>query len=76
MGYRIDPHAKIGSRISDMTMLRTGKPIEAARDYIVAGWASVNQDTKGPPIWQVVEAHLTKNPVVNLSENQAVKITG
>jgi len=76
MGYRIDPNAKIGSRISDMTLLRTGKSIEAPRDYTVAGWASVNQDTKGPPIWQVVEAHLAKNPVVNLSENQAIKITG
>ena len=76
MGYRINPHARIGSRISDMTLLRTGKPVEAARDYSVAGWASVNQDTKGPPIWQLVEAHLAKNPVVNLSENQAVKITG
>jgi len=76
MGYRIDPNAKIGSRISDMTLLRTGKPIEAARDYAVAGWASINQDTKGPPIWQVVEAHLARNPVVNLPENQAVKVTG
>ncbi len=76
MGYRIDPNARIGSRISEMTLLRTGKPVEASRDYTVAGWASVNQDTKGPPIWQVVEAHLARNPVVNLSENQAVKVTG
>jgi sulfur-oxidizing protein SoxB len=76
MGYRIDPHARIGSRISDMTLLRTGQPIEAGRDYTVAGWASVNQDTEGPPIWQVVEAYLARNPVVNLSENQAVKVTG
>ena len=34
---------------------KTGKPLEAARDYTVAGWASVNEGTEGPPIWDVVD---------------------
>lgn len=75
MGYRIDPTAAIGGRISEMTVLKTGEPIDAAREYIVAGWASVNEATEGPPIWDVVEGYLARNPVVRLEENRSVKVT-
>lgn len=76
MGYRIDPTAEIGSRISEMTVLASGEAIDPARDYVVAGWASVNEGTEGPPIWDVVEAHLHKNPSVHVEENQSVKVAG
>jgi len=76
MGYSIDPTATIGARISDMTLLKTGEPIEASRDYVVAGWASVNEATEGPPIWDVVEEYLGRNPVVRLEENRSVKAVG
>lgn len=75
MGYRIDPGAEIGSRISGMTMLKSGEPVALDREYVVAGWASVNEATEGPPIWDVVEAHLARNPVVRLEENRSVKVT-
>src|SRR3546814_13693590 len=74
MGYRIDPRQPIGSRISEMTLLASGEPIDPARDYVVAGWASVNEGTEGPPVWDVVEAHLQKNPVVHIEENQSVQV--
>src|SRR5690606_8027917 len=54
LGYTIDVDASMGKRISDMVLLRTGEPIEAGRNYVVSGWASVNQNTEGPPIWDVV----------------------
>ncbi len=76
LGYKIDPNQAIGSRISDMTFLATGEQIDPARDYVVAGWASVNEGTEGPPIWDVVEAHLQKNPNVHVEENQSVKVVG
>ena len=76
MGYRIDPTAEIGSRISEMTLLATGEAVDPARDYVVAGWASVNEGTEGPPIWDVVEAHLQKHPDVHVEENQSVKLAG
>ncbi|WP_333832868.1 thiosulfohydrolase SoxB [Rubrimonas sp.] len=76
MGYAIDIHAPMGSRISEMTLLKTGEPIEASRDYVVAGWASVNQGTEGPAIWDVVLSHLAKNPVVRLEPNTSVKVVG
>jgi len=76
MGYRIDPTAEIGSRISEMTLLASGEAVDPARDYVVAGWASVNEGTEGPPIWDVVEAHLQKHPDVHVEENQSVKVAG
>ncbi|WP_417681889.1 thiosulfohydrolase SoxB [Roseibium sp.] len=76
MGYTIDPNKEIGERISDMTLLATGEAIDPAKDYVVAGWASVNEDTEGPAIWDVVENHLSKNPVVKLPDNQSVKLAG
>ncbi|MGE0846480.1 MAG: thiosulfohydrolase SoxB [Flavobacteriaceae bacterium] len=76
MGYAIDPGAAMGGRISGMTMLKTGEPVDPAKDYTVAGWASVNEATEGPAIWDVVTAWLEKNPVVSLPENRSVKIAG
>ncbi|MBP1847430.1 sulfur-oxidizing protein SoxB [Rhizobium petrolearium] len=74
MRYSIDPEAAIGSRISSMVLLESGEPIEASKEYVVAGWASINESTQGPPIWDVVEQYLTQNPVVSVEENQSVKI--
>jgi sulfur-oxidizing protein SoxB len=60
LGFTLDPSAAIGARIRDMTLLRTGAAIAPAGEYSVAGWASVNQGTEGPPIWEVVSAHLKR----------------
>ena len=54
--------AAMGGRISDMTLLKSGEAIEPAKDYVVAGWASVNEATEGPPIWEVVEDYLGEEP--------------
>ncbi|UEM02464.1 thiosulfohydrolase SoxB [Skermanella rosea] len=76
LGFAIDPTRTIGSRISDMTILATHEPVEAGRDYAVAGWASINEDTEGPAIWDVVESYLAKHPVVRLKENRSVLLKG
>lgn len=60
LGYTIDPDAEMGNRISGMTLLRDNSPIDPARNYVVAGWASVNEGTEGPQIWDVVESHIRK----------------
>ncbi|MXN65624.1 thiosulfohydrolase SoxB [Stappia sp. GBMRC 2046] len=74
MGYRIDTYKPIGSRISEMTLLKTGEAIDPAKNYVVAGWASVNEETEGPAIWDVVESYITRVGTVSLEENQSVKI--
>ncbi len=74
MGYRIDVNAAAGERISEMTLLASGKPIDPSREYTVAGWASVNENTEGPPIWDVVEAHLKDVGTVSPDVNSAIKV--
>jgi sulfur-oxidizing protein SoxB len=76
MGYTIDPNAEIGGRISEMTLMKSGEPIDPVREYTVTGWASVNEGTEGPPIWEVVEDYLGRHPVVRLEENRSVKVIG
>ncbi|MCA1297055.1 thiosulfohydrolase SoxB [Stappia indica] len=76
MAYTIDPTATIGNRISNMTLLKDGSPIDPARNYVVAGWASVNEGTEGPAIWDVVEEHLKDRKSVTLEPNRAVKVVG
>ncbi|PHP66178.1 thiosulfohydrolase SoxB [Zhengella mangrovi] len=74
MGYTIDVNAAMGSRISGMTLLKTGEAIDPAREYAVAGWASVNEATEGPAIWDVVEGYLAKHPEVAIEENRSVVV--
>jgi sulfur-oxidizing protein SoxB len=74
VGYTIAPGKAMGERISGLTELKTGKPLDADRKYMVAGWASVGQNTEGPPIWEVVEKHLADVKTVRLEPNASVKI--
>jgi len=76
LGYAIDVSKPIGSRISNMIHLKSGDPIDPARTYVVAGWASVNEGTEGPPIWDVVESHIRKIGTVKLDPNTSVTVTG
>jgi sulfur-oxidizing protein SoxB len=76
MGYAIDISKPMGSRISGLTHLKSGKPIEAGKSYTVAGWASVNEGTQGPAIWDVVSAHVARRGTVTIEPNTAVKVSG
>ncbi len=76
MGYHIDITKPQGERISNMTLLKTGESIDPAKTYIVAGWASVNEGTEGPQIWDVVENHIRKMGTVTLSPNTSVQVSG
>jgi len=76
MGYTINPKKPIGQRISNMTFLKDGSAIDPAREYVVAGWASINEATEGPAIWDVIEAHLKQNSPVRVPPNDAVKVIG
>lgn len=76
LGYRIDITKPQGQRISNMTLLNTGELIDPTKTYQVAGWASVNQGTEGPQIWDVVEDHIRKLGTVTVSENNSVEVIG
>ncbi len=74
MSYRIDINKPQGSRITDMVLLRTGEKIEPAKTYVVAGWASVNENTEGPQIWDVVENYIRKQGSISVQSNNHVKV--
>jgi len=76
MGYHIDVSKPQGSRITNMTLLKTGEAIDPTRTYVVSGWASVNEGTEGPPIWQVVEDYITRKGTVSVDPNKSVQVTG
>jgi len=76
LAYTIDIDKPIGQRISDMTLTRTGTPIEAGKSYTVAGWASVNEGTEGPPIYDVVSDYVSRVKSVNVPENKNIRVLG
>ncbi|RLJ40897.1 sulfate thiol esterase SoxB [Litoreibacter meonggei] len=76
LGYRIDITKPQGERITEMTLLKTGEKIDASKTYQVAGWASVNEGTEGPHIWDVVEDHIRKQGTVTVDPNNSVQVVG
>tara|TARA_Y100000815_G_scaffold144256_1_gene130543 strand:+ start:5431 stop:7122 length:1692 start_codon:yes stop_codon:yes gene_type:complete len=76
MGYHIDVSKPQGSRITNMTLLKTGEAIDPAKSYVVSGWASVNEGTEGPAIWDVVESYVKRMGTVSIDPNKSVKVTG
>ena len=63
--YTCDPTAKMGARIVDMSL--NGKPLDASRQYKVAGWAPVSEEARaagGEPIWDLMAGYLKAQKVV------------
>ncbi len=67
MNYVCDPLAKIGERISDMTLL-DGERIDARKRYKVAGWATVGSQSPGRPVWDVVAEYLRSEKTVRVDK--------
>ncbi len=76
MSYTCAPKATMGNRITNMTITDTGAPVEADKKYTVGGWASVNEGTEGPAIYDLMENYISRKKVINLPENQTVKVVG
>jgi sulfur-oxidizing protein SoxB len=74
LGYTLTVDRPIGQRISDMVLLRTGEKIDPGKKYVVTGWASVNQDTEGPPVYDLVARHLRSLQTVRLQPNRRVRL--
>lgn len=74
LGYAINIDGETGRRISAMTVLKTGQPVDPNRIYAVAGWASVNQGAEGPPIWEVVSDYIKHRKVMAVEPNNSIKV--
>ena len=75
LDYVCTPGGGMGGRISDLT-LPDGTLLDASKTYRVAGWASVNLEQNGRPVWDVVETYLRAQGEVKLKRPSQVKFKG
>ncbi len=64
--YRLNPAGKMGTRISALTL--NGKPIQPNKKYVVAGWASVQDDKNTAPVWDVVSDYLRDKKFIMVND--------
>jgi sulfur-oxidizing protein SoxB len=76
LAYTIDIAKPVGQRISDMTLLRTGGTIDAAKTYTVSGWASINEGIQGPAVYDIVGRYIARVKNVRIEPNRQVKVVG
>jgi sulfur-oxidizing protein SoxB len=73
LDYTCDPTKSFGNRISDMT-LDDGKPVDASKNYVVSGWATVQSQAPGRPIWEIVADYLRINETVKIKKINTPKL--
>jgi len=74
MSYTIDPHAAIGSRISEMRIGDTF--IDPNKVYKVAGWAPVTEGATGELVWDLVARWLKDQKTVPIRTLGTPRIKG
>jgi sulfur-oxidizing protein SoxB len=72
--YTLDLTQSHGNRIQDMAL--NGKPIAADKAYKVAGWASIQPQQGGRPIWEVVAEYLRAKKSVRIGQPYTPKLIG
>jgi S-sulfosulfanyl-L-cysteine sulfohydrolase len=73
LALTMDVDAAIGQRIGDLRLIRNGQPIDPARNYVTAGWASLNESVQGPPVWEILGQYLQRRRIVRCEPNDFVK---
>ena len=73
--YDITPKNIIGKRISNLK-LSNGNLIEPNKNYVITGWASVNQIETGKPIWEITREYLQNNKIYSSQDNEKPRILG
>ncbi len=74
IAYDLHPFKPMGQRIQNLRLSRTGEPIDPAKKYVVAGWASVNEGTQGPPIWEIVKDYIREKKVIDIKPNTDIRL--
>ncbi|KOR31160.1 5'-nucleotidase, partial [Achromatium sp. WMS2] len=73
LDYTCDPTATIGHRIQNLT-LDDGTKLEANKTYTVAGWATVNSQAPGRPVWEPVAEYLRLHKTIKLDKINTPKL--
>ena len=76
LSYECAPKEVMGNRIQNMVFTASGAPIEANKSYVVGGWASVNPDTEGPAIYDLLENYIQRKNLIIPSSAGAVTVKG
>ncbi len=76
LSYECAPKEVMGNRIQNMVFTPTGVSVEAEKSYIVGGWASVNPDTEGPAIYDLLENYIQRKKLVIPSSTGSVTVKG
>ena len=76
IAYTIDVAQPNGRRISQLRLLRTGAMLDPGQEYVVAGWGSVNEDTQGPPIWDIITNYIMARKTVSPAASGHVEVVG
>jgi sulfur-oxidizing protein SoxB len=75
--YSCDPNARMGSRISDLSL--NGKPLDAEKKYKVVGWAPVSEESRaagGELVWDIVARHLRTQKTIQPRPLNLPKLVG
>jgi sulfur-oxidizing protein SoxB len=75
LDYVCEPGADFGKRISNMT-LDDGTKIDADKQYMVSGWATVGAKSPGRPVWEVVADYLRDQKTVKIKKLNTPKLVG
>lgn len=73
LDYVCDPAAGMGKRITEM-QLDDGTKIEADKNYVVSGWATVGSQSPGEPIWETVATYLRDAKTVKIDKLNTPKL--
>ena len=76
LSYTCHPKNKIGNRISNLRIISSDMLLESNQKYVVGGWGSVNQNVKGPAIYNLLENFILEKKVIKVSSRETVKIVG
>ena len=75
LAFSFNPTAAMGSRVSDLEL--DGKPLDAKKEYPVAGWASVQENVPdNKQIWEVVSGYLKDKKTIGPVELNTPTLKG
>ena len=72
ISYEITPQNDMNNRITNIMI--NGKALIKNRDYVVSGWASVNSEEEGLPIWDITKTYLSSIKNYDINDLQQPKI--
>ena len=72
--YTLDVAQRHGKRIQSVAV--QGKPLDPAKKYKVAGWASVQPIDTGKPVWDVVAEYLRAKKTVRIDRPYIPRLKG